>query len=224
MSHRELPWWYRLLRGLIRAILAVLCRLEVEGVEHVPRTGPFLVVVNHLHWLDIPVVGVALPHRATAFAARKWERRPIVGRALRTLGDAIFVHRGEVDRQALRKALAVLQEGRILVLAPEGTRSDTGVLQRGKEGAAYLAARSGVQLVPVVAYGQEKVFRSLRRGRRGVVRVLFGQPFTPAVPAGRVSREELHKLTEQIMLRLAALLPPAYRGVYADAVQQKTPL
>jgi 1-acyl-sn-glycerol-3-phosphate acyltransferase len=202
--------------------LGLVCRIEVEGIEHLPRRGPFILISNHLHWLDIPVLGATFPRRATAFAARKWERRPVVGWILRTLGSAIFVHRGEVDRQALQKALRVLREGRILAVAPEGTRSRSGVLQRGKEGAAYLAARTGVPLLPVVAYGQEKVFKSLGRGRRARVRVVYGPPFTLAGTPGRVSRQQLQALTEQIMLRLAVLLPPAYRGVYADSVQQAT--
>jgi len=180
-----------------------------------------MLVSNHLHWLDIPVLWVALPCRVTVFAARKWGRRPVIGWLFRKLGNAIFVLRGEVDRHALRQAVEVLRGGGILALAPEGTRSKTGALQRGKDGAAYLAARTGVPLVPVVAYGQEKVFSSLGRGRRAEVHVIFGPPFTLPGTPGRVDKEQLHALTEQIMLRLAAMLPPAYRGVYASAVRDE---
>ena len=180
-----------------------------------PAEGPLLLVSNHLHWLDTPVLGVTVPRRATVFAARKWERRPIAGWVLRTLGNAIFVYRGEVDRQALRKALAVLKDGRVLAMAPEGTRSDTGALQQGKEGTAYLAARTAVPLVPVVAYGQEKMFSSLLRGRRAEVHVIYGPPFALPSTPGRVSKKRLQEFTEQIMLGLAAMLPPAYRGVYS---------
>jgi len=236
-------WWYRLLRSAIRGILRLLCRLEVRGVEHVPGQGPFLLVCNHLHWLDIPVLGATFPHRSTVFAARTWERRRFSGWMLRTLGNAIFVNRGEVDRRALRQALAVLQEGRILTVAPEGTRSDTGALQEGKEGIAYLAFRAKVALVPVVAYGQEKVFSSLRRGRRARVHVVYGAPFTlPDMPGrtnraqleeitgapftlpdmpGRTNRAQLEEITEHVMFRLAAMLPPGYRGVYAEPRREK---
>ena len=216
MSTTDPAWWYRLLRSAIRGILKLLCRLEVRGVEHVPGQGPFLLVCNHLHWLDIPVLGATFPHRATAFAARKWERIPFAGWILRTLGNAIFVYRGEVDRHALRQALTVLQEGGILTVAPEGTRSETGALQEGKEGIAYLASRAKVALVPVVAYGQEKVFSSLRRGRRAHVHVAYGPPFTLPDMPGRTSRAQLEEFTEHIMLRLAAMLPSDYRGVYAQ--------
>jgi 1-acyl-sn-glycerol-3-phosphate acyltransferase len=216
MITTDRAWWYRLLQGAIRGILKLLCRFEVRGVEHVPGQGPFLLVCNHLHSLDIPVIGATFPHRSTVFAARKWERRPVAGWLLRILGDAIFVYRGEVDRRALRQALSVLQAGGILTVAPEGTRSDTGALQKGKEGIAYLALRANVALVPMVAYGQEKVISSLRRGRRASVHVVYGPPFTLPVTSGRATRAHLKELTEHIMLRLAAMLPPDYRGVYAD--------
>jgi len=215
MSEPEFPLVHRLLRRIILGLLRLLCHLKVEGVEHVPAEGPLLLVSNHLHWLDTPVLGVTVPRRARVFAARKWERRPIAGWVLRTLGNAIFVYRGEVDRQALRKALAVLKDGGVLAMAPEGTRSDTGALQQGKEGTAYLAARTGVPLVPVVAYGQEKMFSSLLRGRRAEVHVIYGPPFALPSTPGRVSKKQLQEFTEQIMLGLAAMLPPAYRGVYS---------
>lgn len=216
MSQTQFPFAHRLLRSIIRGLLGLFCRLRVEGVEHVPREGPFLLVCNHLCWLDIPLFWVTFPCRVTVFAARKWGRRPVIGWLLRRLGNAIFVFRGEADRQALRQALTVLKGGGILVVAPEGTRSKTGALQQGKHGAAYLAARTGVPLVPVVAYGQEKLFSSLRRGRRAEVHVIFAPPFTLPGTPGRVSKEQLHAFTEQIMLRLAAMLPPAYRGVYGS--------
>jgi len=215
MPGPEFPFVYRLLRRIVLGLLRLLCRLKVEGVERVPAEGPLLLVSNHLHWLDTPVLGVTVPRRATVFAARKWERRPIAGGVLRTLGNAIFVYRGEVDRQALRKALAVLKDGGVLAMAPEGTRSDTGALQQGKEGTAYMAARTGVPLVPVVAYGQEKMFSSLLRGPRAEVHVIYGSPFALPSTPGRVSKKQLQEFTEQIMLGLAAMLPPAYRGVYS---------
>lgn len=214
ISEPEFPFVYRLLRRIVLGLLRLLCRLKVEGVERVPAEGPLLLVSNHLHWLDTPVLGVTVPRRATVFAARKWERRPIARWVLRTLGNAIFVYRGEVDRQALRKALAVLKDGGVLAMAPEGTRSDTGALQQAKEGTAYIAARTSVPLVPVVAYVQEKTFSSLLR-RRAEVHVIYGPPFALPSTPGRVSKKQLQEFTEQIMLVLAAMLPPAYRGVYS---------
>ena len=135
--------WYRVARGAIGILLRVLSRLDVQGREEIPAHGAYILVTNHLHWLDSPVVAVILPHRAYVFAGEKWEKHWLLGPFFHSLG-AIFVRRGEVDRQALRQALAVLQGGGVLGMAPEGTRSKTGGLQRGRTGAAYLAYRAGV--------------------------------------------------------------------------------
>jgi 1-acyl-sn-glycerol-3-phosphate acyltransferase len=208
---------YRIARGALRGLLRLLCRLHVEGVEHVPLQGAVLLVSNHLHISDSVVLGVTLPRRATVFAARKWKHHKLVGPLLRYAGNAIYVYRGEVDRQALRQALAALKEGRVLAIAPEGTRSRTGGLQEGKEGTAFLALRADVPLVPVVAYGQERLFSSLARGRRADVHVVYGPPFRLKRAPGRAGKDELQVCTQLIMRRLADMLPLPYQGVYGEA-------
>lgn len=217
----RLRGWYRVVRGIIRFILWLLARLEIEGQEHIPDKGPYLLLTNHLHWLDPPVLSVAYPYRPYIFAAEKWERHWILGPFLTSL-DAIYVNRGEVDRKALRQAFDVLKSGGVLGMAPEGTRSKTGGMQRGRSGAAYMAYRAGVKLLPVVTTGQEKVFPSLRRFRRATVRVAYGPLFEPPAIDGKVSAAQANAFTEEIMYRLAALLPAEYRGVYAD-VEDKHP-
>lgn len=216
-------WWYRAIRGLVGFVLRLLCRLEIEGLEYIPKEGPYLLIINHLHWLDPPVLAVAFPHRAHVFAAEKWEGHWFLGPFFRSL-DAIFVNRGEVDRKALRQAMAILKGGGVLGLAPEGTRSKTGAMQRGRSGAAYMAYRAGVPLVPSVATGQEKVFPSLLRFRRATVRVVFGPAFEPPRVEGRASGPQVHAFAEDIMYRLAAMLPPEYRGVYSDVAQERPDL
>ncbi|HSR32401.1 MAG TPA: lysophospholipid acyltransferase family protein [Anaerolineae bacterium] len=217
----EIRGWYRVVRGVIGFLLRILCRFEINGLEHVPDKGPYLLLTNHLHWLDPPALGVAFPHRAYVFAAEKWENHWLLGPFLRSM-NAIFVNRGAVDRKALRQALAVLEGGGVLGMAPEGTRSKTGAMQRGRSGAAYMAYRTGAPLVPVVITGQEKVFPSLWRLRRARVLVVFGSPFEPPAVEGKASAAQVHAFVEEIMYRLAAMLPPEYRGVYDD-VEEKRP-
>jgi 1-acyl-sn-glycerol-3-phosphate acyltransferase len=221
----EIRGWYRVIRGIIGFLIRILSRLEIEGLEHIPDQGPYLLVTNHLHWLDAPLLLAAFPYRTWVFAAAKRENHWFFGPLFRSL-DAIFVRRGEVDRQALRKALAVLEGGGILGLAPEGTRSPTGSLQRGRKGAAYMACRTGVPVVPVVAMGQEHLFPSLRRLRRARVRVQFGPPFksAPCSEGGKVATKEVRAFTEEIMYHLAALLSPEYRGVYDDVGEKRPEL
>jgi 1-acyl-sn-glycerol-3-phosphate acyltransferase len=219
----EIKGWYRVVRGVVGFLLRILSRLDIRGRDNIPEDGPFLLLTNHLHWLDPPALAVAFPYRVHVFAAEKWENHWFLGPLFRSL-DAIFVQRGEVDRKALRKALAVLEGGGVLGMAPEGTRSKTGGLQRGRNGAAYMAFRTGVKLVPVVTTGQEEVFSSLRRGRRATVRVVFGEPFDPPRVEGRATAAQVQALTQEIMYRLAALLPPKYRGVYADVAERRSDL
>ncbi|HIC88551.1 MAG TPA: 1-acyl-sn-glycerol-3-phosphate acyltransferase [Anaerolineae bacterium] len=224
-SHHELtdrPFLYRLLQRVVRMLLSILAHLEVEGLENLPPCGPYMLISNHLHWLDPPVIFAVLPARATVFAAEKWEHRPVIGQLLAWVGNAIFVRRGEVDRKALRQALNVLSSGGILGIAPEGTRSKTGGLQRGRDGPAYLAARSGVPIVPMVVSGQEKLFPSLLRWRRATVHVVVGKPFTLPESARHARSTELDVWTHHIMLSMARLLPPQYRGVYAEEVERTT--
>lgn len=215
--------WYRLARGVVSLLIRTFSRLEIEGTEHIPEQGPYILTANHLHWLDPPVLAISFPYRAYVFAAAKWEAHWLIGPFFRSL-NAIFVRRGEVDRKALRQALAVLKGGGILGLAPEGTRSKTGAMQRGRSGAAYMAFRAGVALLPVVATGQEKVFASLWRLRRARVRVTFGPLIEPPPVEGKASAAQVHEFAEEIMYHLAAMLPPPYRGVYADVPDKRPDL
>jgi len=211
--------YYRFLQWIIRALITLLARLRVEGLENLPRQGPLILVTNHLHWLDPPVIFCVLPVRTTVLAAEKWESHPFVGRLFKSI-NAVFIRRGEADIGALRKVQRLLEQGAIVGIAPEGTRSKTGGLQKGKGGAALLALRTGATLVPVVAYGQEKVFRELRRFRRAEIVVRVGQPFKlRPLGEGNQSRQ-IDALTEDIMLRIARLLPPEYRGIYRDKVPE----
>jgi 1-acyl-sn-glycerol-3-phosphate acyltransferase len=219
----EMEPWYRFVHGVIGGIIRLLARLEVEGLEHLPDQGPVMVAVNHLHWLDAPVIFAALPVRSEVWAAEKWENRFFIGALFRSL-DAIFIHRGEVDRKALGEAIRRLKAGALLGLAPEGTRSKTGGLQQGKTGVAYLAFRVGAPVVPCVCYGQEKVFGSLRRGRRARVQVVFGASVPVPEVEGKARPDDLRAFTEEIMLRMAAMLPPEYRGVYAEPLAQRPDL
>jgi len=217
---QPLPLRYRLIRGTFRFLLHILCRLHVEGMERLPQHGPLVMVSNHLHFLDPPVVFAVVPLRSTVLVAEKWETRPLINRLFKAV-DAIFVRRGTADLVALRKVEELLHRGGVVGIAPEGTRSKTGGLQRGKGGAALVASRTGATLIPVVAYGQEKVFKELPRLRRADVYVVIGEPFKLAPPAATNRRQQLDQMTLDIMLRIARLLPPEYRGVYASYFPEK---
>jgi 1-acyl-sn-glycerol-3-phosphate acyltransferase len=216
---------YRGVRAIMSFLTRLLTRFEVRGLEHIPKEGPCLFVTNHLHLLDSPIIMTAIPYRVYVFAGEKWEKHILLGPLFHSL-DAIFVERGEVDRNALRKALAVLAGGGFLGVAPEGTRSKTGSLQEGHRGPAYIALRTGAKLLPMAATGGPEVFPKLWHLRRARVCVVFGLPFEPpALAAGqRPNAQQQHELTDEIMYHIAALLPPEYRGVYSDVTEKRPDL
>lgn len=219
----KLPWRVRFLHNLARLSLRLMTRTEVHGAENIPASGVTMMIMNHLHWLD-PVIGVAIVKRpAVMFTADKWEHRPVIGDVIRWSQRAIFVARGEPDRGALAEAEQVLKRGDVLALAPEGTRSKTGALQQARDGAAYLAARTGPTIVPVAAYGQELAEQHWKRLRRPRIVVIVGEPFHLEGTPGKARGQQRVQYTEEMMLRLAAMLPPQYRGVYADQVTARQP-
>ncbi len=211
----EAPAFYRLLQRLLQWVITLVARIEVQGVENIPATGAFILATNHLHMFDLPVAFAYNPRQVTIFAADKW-RGKLGGWLMETVTRTIFVARGEVDRRALGQAFDVLKAGGVMAIAPEGTRSRTGGLLPGKSGVIYLAARAGVPVIPAAMWGQEKVMPGWARLRRAPVHLRFGPPIILPAEAARFRAAELDAHTEQLMLSLARMLPPEYRGVYAE--------
>ncbi|MEA3337625.1 MAG: lysophospholipid acyltransferase family protein [Chloroflexota bacterium] len=214
-SPNQWPLRMRILREIDRLLFRLLSRLEVRGGEKIPTSGPFLFVSNHLHVLDPPIGFLLLDRPITFLVASTWESTFGLGHFLRWTESAIPVDRGGADRKAMGAAVKVLKGGGALAIAPEGTRSKTGGLQQGHPGVAYLASRTGVPIVPVGISGQEKAFATLRRLRRPRIIVEVGEPFVLPGSPNRAKGEQLEAYTDQIMYRIAELLPPQYRGVYA---------
>lgn len=206
----------RLINAVVGLFVRALCRVDDEQIASIPMQGPLILVANHVNFLEIPVLhSRLLPREVVGLAkAESWDNR-LLGWLFDRWG-AIPIRRGEADIVALRRALAVLDEGGILAVAPEGTRSRHGRLQRGHPGVVTLAAKSGAPVLPVVFYGGEQLGVNLRRLRRTRFHILVGKPFCVTTDAARPSREIRQRIADEIMARMAALLPPAYRGAYAD--------
>jgi 1-acyl-sn-glycerol-3-phosphate acyltransferase len=190
---------------------------RVEGLEHAPRSGPYILVSNHCSNLDPPFLGWAVGHqtgRVIHFMAKDEIRGwPLVGWLARQAG-VFFVRRREVDRRSQRLAMELLAAGRPLGLHPEGTRSRDGQLRDGRPGAALLAMRAGVPLLPVGIAGTHRIFAGGRRWpRRSRVTIRIGPTFTlPSLPDERLDRATLQESTDRIMREIAALLPQEQRG------------
>ncbi len=203
----------------IKGLTHVLCRVNDAPLADIPQQGPLILVANHVNFLEAPVIYTRLqPRPVVGFAkAETWEN-PALG-ALFTLWGAIPLQRGEADTAALRQGLEVLKTGSILAVAPEGTRSGDGRLQRGHPGITFLALHSGAPILPVVYYGGERFWTNLPRLRRTDFHIVVGESFRLITHGKRVDRQTRQQMTDEIMYQMAALLPPPYRGFYANLDQ-----
>jgi 1-acyl-sn-glycerol-3-phosphate acyltransferase len=190
----------------LRVLLRLLTRLEVVGTEHIPAEGPLVVVANHTHFIDPPVLGATVRRKIILMAKLELFHTPVVGWIVSHY-DAFPVRRGEADRQALRWAQRVLELGQAVAMFPEGTRSKDGQLKDAFPGAALIALRSGAPVLPVGIDGTDQAFPSLRKLRRARVRVVYGPVFT-------LDSDDRVNATEQMMRRIAELLPESRRGRY----------
>jgi 1-acyl-sn-glycerol-3-phosphate acyltransferase len=208
----------RFLRFIIRLLLNLIARIRVNGADKVRATGGMILASNHIGILDIVMVYYAID-RTDLFipVAEKWGKIGWINWLGRQL-NFLFVDRFNPDLKAIRKMIALMEDGKCLVIAPEGTRSRTGALIEGKPGVTYLAARSGFPVFPVAITGTEDkvVLGNLKRFRKSDITLTAGDPFVipPLTPKDRDAA--LQKYTDEIMCRMAALLPERYRGVYAD--------
>jgi len=218
----EITPWMSILAGATRVLLAGLTRVSVEGAfDRIPRDGPAIVAANHASNLDPVVLGSTLMprlgRRLQWLGKKELFAWPIVG-WIAANGGVHPVDRSTADVEAYRLAKRILDEGHALFVFPEGTRSADGTLQPARDGVAALALRTGAPIIPVGIAGSSGVWP---RGQKlphpgGRVTVRVGEPFRLAdvLPASLDRKAAKEPATEEIMRRIAALLPPTQRGHY----------
>jgi 1-acyl-sn-glycerol-3-phosphate acyltransferase len=202
------------MRGFVRLVVFVVTRAKVTGLENFPRKGPALVVINHLGDAD-GVLGIAFwPVFTDPLAKIELIEIPRLGWLIEKYG-VIWVHRGLPDRRALSSALEGLRKGRIISIAPEGRESPIGALEGGTEGAAFLARKANVPIVPVAITGTEnwRIYGNMKRFKRTDVTLTVGEPFYLSTEGDR--KKSLEDGTRRMMEALASMLPEQYRGIYA---------
>jgi len=210
-----MAWSYYVETTLMRLLLRLLVRWEIRGKENIPARGPLIVVANHVHIADPPLLSASIPRRIVFMAKEEVFHHLVQGPLVRGF-KAFPVRRGGLDREALRQAQQVLKEGLALGMFPEGTRSPTAQMQQGLAGASLIAMRSDAPILPVGITGTEKikgvgfVFRHLK------LTVSIGEPFNLPRIEGKLNKAELAMATDFIMGRIAELLPESYQGVYGD--------
>ncbi len=201
---------WRLLRGIVRLVAAIFLDVHLVGRQNVPEKGPLIIASNHLSWTDVPLIPAYLKIKVVDMAKEETFQGKM-GWFVRFMG-AFPVKRGEADRQSLRTAEEQLKAGRTLGIFPEGTRSRIQRLGKAHAGLGMIALRSGAPVVPVAIYGSEKAFKKFRPR----VTITYGEPMLLTPKGKKITREDIDEATEQVMLRIASMLPPEYRGVYAE--------
>jgi len=204
--------WF--MHGFARMLVFFFTRTKILCIENYPAKGPALVVINHLGDAD-GALGVAFwPIFTDAFAKIELYDLPILGKIIHWIG-VIWVHRGQPDRRAISAALEGFRKGRIISIAPEGRESITGALEGGTEGAAFLAWKANVPIVPVAITGtyNERLYHNMKRLKRTDVTMTIGKPFF--LPEGLDRKQALEDGTRLIMEALARMLPKKLRGIYS---------
>jgi len=210
----------KLLRPIFRGLFRLLSPVTITGRGNVPQSGGYLIAMNHISYYDSPFVTAFWPTAPEVVGAIEIWSRPGQSLLVRLYGS-IPVHRGEFDRHLLETMVAVVRSGRSLVIAPEGGRSQTPGLRRGHPGVAYIADKTGVPVVPVGVVGTTSdYFQRASRRERPPLEMHIGELLhLSAVNAkGAERRKALQANADLVMMRIAALLPPEYHGIYAGEV------
>jgi 1-acyl-sn-glycerol-3-phosphate acyltransferase len=207
---------YTVVTESIKSLTRILCNVDDQQLVNVPDHGPLIIASNHVNFMDIPLVYTHLqPRNITGFVkAETWDN-PAMG-LLFNLWGAIPIQRGEADSNAIRSGLEALKQGKILAIAPEGTRSGHGKLGKGHPGIVIMAYHSRVPILPLVYYGGERLRDNLNRFKRTDFYIRVGKKFMLQFPEGKLDRAVRNKMVEEIMFQIAQLLPEGYRGYYSD--------
>lgn len=218
-ANRFVNYRPRLIRNILlfalRVAMKLVMRLESSGWENIPRSGPVIMMINHIAFLDPVILTGIFPRYLISMAKVEAIEDKVIGPIIKAF-DAFPVNRGAGDRQALRTAFDVLDAGLALLIAPEGHRSENTALGEAHEGIAYVAHRAHVPIVPVAISGTEQFKYNIKRFKRTTVTYRFGQPFYLEAGEERANSDMLKQMTHEAMYQLAALLPPEQRGLYAD--------
>jgi 1-acyl-sn-glycerol-3-phosphate acyltransferase len=203
-------WFWVCLSAFARLVFALALNIKVVGRDNIPKSGPYFVVSNHLSWTDIPLVPAYMPHQVV-YLAKEELYQGRMGWVVRFLG-AIPVKRGEADRQLLRASDDLLKRGKVLIIFPEGHRSDNHQLIQAHPGMGMIALRAGVPVLPVAVCGSEHALKKFRPR----VTVAYGKPLVLQPRGAKITRDDITEATETVMLHIAELLPVEYRGVYGE--------
>jgi len=202
---------------IIKPLYHIFLSWEAKGRENVPRSGPLIVVANHVHVIDGELLLFGVSRWIIYIAKEPLFHYPILGALLRWAQALVVYRQGTLNetRELLKQVEQTLNKGSVIGIFPEGKRSHQGKLQAGKPGLALLASRMHIPILPVGISGTDKIHGISWLWKRPHIVINIGKPFYLPQPNGRVTKLQRKALTDLMMQKIAALLPPEYRGVYA---------
>lgn len=200
---------------LLKIYFRFTLRMDAGEMKKIPMQGPLIVISNHTGQIEVPVLVTLLqPRKISGWGKVEAFDNAFLRWVFGTWG-IIPIRRGEADIKALKDALRALQDGCFFGIAPEGTRNKTGVLIRAHPGTVILALRSGVPVLPVAHWGGEVFLANLKRFKKTDFHLRVGEPFHIKVE-GKVTGEIRQQIADEMMYRIARMIPAEYRGEYAD--------
>lgn len=211
---------HNLVTQLIKFILSVICRVDASALEGLPAEGPYMVIINHVNFLEVPMVYTYFqPRKVYSLVKEETWKNPVLG-FLADTWHAIPLRRGVADFAAFSAAEQVFKNGNLLVMAPEGTRTGNGVLRKAHGGAALLAWHHGIPVYPVAHTGGEQFHERFRKLKRTPFTFHVGEPFIVCPPEGAsLDAAARRQVTSEMMGRLARLLPSEQRGEYREQAE-----
>lgn len=206
----------RFINFSMRSITDAICDVDARELIKIPYHGPLIVFVNHINFLEVPVVASRLEGRNVSVLAKEetWNNPALA--FLFNSWNGIPIKRGAFDREAILLSLKAIEKGNILIVAPEGTRSKDGKLRRGLPGIVLLALKAKVPLLPLVYYGGENFWDNISHFQRTKFTIKVGRKFVLQECPNNPDKLVRQQLTDEIMAELARLLPPSNRGYYKN--------
>ncbi len=222
-TYQVSPWLTarrHVLKRIFRFLFKLFFQVKITGLENIPVGSGYLIAINHPSYYEPPLVLAYWPEFSEAVAGHDVWERGLNGKIVAAFGS-IPVKRGEYDRKVLDTINAVLTSERPLLIAPEGGRSNQPGMRRAKAGVAFVVDRGGVPVVPVAIKGtSNECVKEALRFKRPTVEMHIGEPFTlpPIKGKGQERREARQRAADEVMLRIAAMLPEEYHGAYSGQV------
>lgn len=206
----------RMINSLLRTFFRLFFRIDRSELAKVPQAGPLLMMVNHTSNLEGPMLYAFLQPRPLHALAKQelWEQKFMA--YLMDMWKSIPVDRQNMGRSTMDACFKVLEDRHILAIAPEGTRSKDGNLQEGKGGVAFIAHKKDVPMIPVAVMGFPSFSKNIKRLRRTVITIKVGEVFEIVQKGGRIDADTRQALADEIMMRLAIIMPNEMRGHYKD--------